>query len=61
MPAPKKPAKAKALPRASFSDWEAPRITGLLVLAEGTVIEGFGVGSEGEAVGEVCFNTAMTG
>ncbi len=61
MPAPKKPAKAKALPRASFSDWEAPRITGLLVLADGTVIEGFGVGSEGEAVGEVCFNTAMTG
>ena len=61
MPAPKKPAKAKALPRASFSDWKAPRITGLLVLAEGTVIEGFGVGSEGEAVGEVCFNTAMTG
>ena len=61
MPAPKKPAKANALPRASFSDWEAPRITGLLVLADGTVIEGFGVGSEGEAVGEVCFNTAMTG
>jgi carbamoyl-phosphate synthase small subunit len=32
-----------------------------VVLADGTVIEGFGIGAEGEAVGEVCFNTAMTG
>jgi len=61
MPAPKKPAKAKAQPRAPFGDWEAPRVTGLLVLADGTVIEGHGLGAEGEAVGEVCFNTAMTG
>ena len=38
-----------------------PRVTGLLVLADGTVIEGQGIGAEGEAVGEVCFNTAMTG
>lgn len=38
---------------------EAP--TGLLVLADGTVIEGRGVGAQGQAVGEVCFNTAMTG
>ncbi|CAN3991934.1 carbamoyl-phosphate synthase small subunit [Methylocystis bryophila] len=35
--------------------------TGVLVLASGEVLEGFGVGAEGEAVGEVCFNTAMTG
>jgi carbamoyl-phosphate synthase small subunit len=35
--------------------------TGLLVLADGTVIWGRGFGAEGEAVGEVCFNTAMTG
>jgi carbamoyl-phosphate synthase small subunit len=35
--------------------------TGLLVLADGTVIRGRGFGAEGEAVGEVCFNTAMTG
>ena len=55
------PKKAKAKPRAQFSDWETPRITGLLVLADGTVIEGQGFGAEGEAVGEVCFNTAMTG
>jgi len=31
------------------------------VLADGLVIEGFGLGATGEAVGEVCFNTAMTG
>jgi carbamoyl-phosphate synthase small subunit len=33
----------------------------LLVLADGTAIEGFGVGATGEASGELCFNTAMTG
>ena len=38
---------------------EAP--TALLVLANGTVIEGRGAGAAGVAVGEVCFNTAMTG
>ncbi len=57
----KKPATAKAKPRPHFSDWDQPRITGVLVLADGTVIEGFGFGAEGEAVAEVCFNTAMTG
>jgi len=35
--------------------------TGLLVLADGSAIWGRGFGAEGEAVGEVCFNTAMTG
>jgi carbamoyl-phosphate synthase small subunit len=35
--------------------------TGLLVLADGSTIWGRGFGAEGEAVGEVCFNTAMTG
>jgi carbamoyl-phosphate synthase small subunit len=35
--------------------------TGVLVLADGTVFAGAGVGATGEAVGEVCFNTAMTG
>jgi carbamoyl-phosphate synthase small subunit len=38
-----------------------PGVTGLLVLADGTVLQGLGVGAAGEAVGEVCFNTAMTG
>jgi carbamoyl-phosphate synthase small subunit len=31
------------------------------VLGDGTVIAGIGLGAEGAAVGEVCFNTAMTG
>jgi carbamoyl-phosphate synthase small subunit len=33
----------------------------VLVLADGTVFEGAGLGASGKAVGEVCFNTAMTG
>jgi carbamoyl-phosphate synthase small subunit len=41
--------------------WAEPRPTALLVLADGTVLEGFGFGAGGHAVGEVCFNTAMTG
>ncbi len=41
--------------------WTEPRATALLVLADGTVLEGFGLGAIGEAPGEVCFNTAMTG
>jgi carbamoyl-phosphate synthase small subunit len=35
--------------------------TARLVLADGTVIAGYGLGATGSAVGEVCFNTAMTG
>ncbi|MFY7836074.1 MAG: glutamine-hydrolyzing carbamoyl-phosphate synthase small subunit [Novosphingobium sp.] len=35
--------------------------TGVLVLADGSVAWGRGFGATGEAVGEVCFNTAMTG
>ncbi len=38
-----------------------PARTGLLVLADGTVFRGTGFGAQGQAVGEVCFNTAMTG
>ena len=34
--------------------------TGVLVLADGTVLQGIGVGAVGDALGEVCFNTAMT-
>ena len=41
--------------------WTAPVRTGAVVLASGAVITGYGVGAVGEAVGEVCFNTAMTG
>ena len=35
--------------------------TGVLVLADGTVFQGLGCGAAGSALGEVCFNTAMTG
>ena len=38
-----------------------PVRTGALVLADGTVFRGFGLGAKGAAVGEVCFVTSMTG
>ena len=41
--------------------WPQQRATAMLVLADGTVIEGVGLGATGAAVAEVCFNTAMTG
>jgi carbamoyl-phosphate synthase small subunit len=41
--------------------WLEPKPTAVLVLADGTVLEGFGFGALGHAAGEVCFNTAMTG
>jgi len=47
-------ADAKTLPAPSG-------VTGVLVLADGTTIWGKGFGAEGRAVGEVCFNTSMTG
>ena len=41
--------------------WAEPKVTAVLVLADGTILEGEGFGATGVAVGEVCFNTAMTG
>ena len=38
-----------------------PGCTGVLALADGTVFQGIGVGATGSALGEVVFNTAMTG
>ena len=35
--------------------------TAALVLADGTVLYGRGIGETGETIGEVCFNTSMTG
>jgi len=35
--------------------------TGVLALADGTILQGIGAGAVGEALGEVCFNTAMSG
>ena len=41
---------------------DAPaRATGVLILADGRVIEGRGLGAATSAIGEVCFNTSMTG
>ena len=45
----------------SADPWPQQRATALLVLADGAVIEGVGLGATGSAVAEVCFNTAMTG
>jgi carbamoyl-phosphate synthase small subunit len=35
--------------------------TGVIMFADGRVVWGQGFGAEGKAVGELCFNTAMTG
>ena len=48
-------------PRPAPPDWSVEPTTARLVLADGTVIEGEGLGATGSAVGEVCFNTAITG
>ena len=42
-----------------FRDHAQP--TACLALADGTLIRGHGFGATGTAVGELCFNTAMTG
>ncbi|MDZ4792022.1 MAG: glutamine-hydrolyzing carbamoyl-phosphate synthase small subunit [Hyphomicrobiales bacterium] len=44
-----------------ISAWAIEKPTALIVLADGAVIKGMGLGALGEAVGEVCFNTAITG
>ena len=41
--------------------WTNAKPTALLVLADGTVIEGKGIGATGVREAEVCFNTALTG
>ena len=46
---------------AATAPWAAQAPTAMLVLADGTVIEGQGLGAPGVAVAEICFNTALTG
>lgn len=46
---------------APFATDRSARATAVLVLADGSVIQGQGTGAEGIRVGELCFNTAMTG
>ncbi|MBB4477466.1 carbamoyl-phosphate synthase small subunit [Rhizobium etli] len=41
--------------------WTIEKPTALLVLADGTVIEGKGIGATGKVQAEVVFNTALTG
>ena len=44
-----------------MSAWIDPTPTAVLVLADGTIIQGMGLGAEGAVEAEVCFNTAITG
>ena len=44
-----------------MSDWSSKKSTGALILNDGNIFKGFGCGYKGYAIGEVCFNTAMTG
>jgi len=48
-------------PASSHAPPQPKGATGVLVLADGSLIWGKGFGAAGDAVGEVCFNTAMTG
>ncbi len=51
-----------AMPTDALKGFAVPAgVTGVLALADGTVLTGTGCGATGEAVGEVCFNTALTG
>mgnify|MGYP001451739647 CR=1 FL=1 len=45
----------------STQPWTTKKPTAVLVFADGTVIEGTGVGATGQVQAEVCFNTALTG
>jgi len=48
-------------PEASTFSPRPPGATAALILADGTVLWGRGIGAAGSAVGEVVFNTSMTG
>jgi carbamoyl-phosphate synthase small subunit len=61
LPAGKRRTHPRAGHRMATPDWSEPKPTALLVLADGTVVHGVGLGAIGRAAGEICFNTAMTG
>lgn len=45
-----------------FSKIKKPKnATACLILSDGSIIYGYGIGAETTKIGEVCFNTAMTG
>ena len=50
------PGRSQAAPRAAFQ-----KPTAILVLSDGSVFKGHGFGAAATNVGEVCFNTSMTG
>ncbi len=47
--------------KTSPAPWTTSKPTALIVLSDGTVIEGKGCGADGVAIAEICFNTAITG
>ncbi len=45
-----------------FSNTNTPEnATAVIVLSDGTLFWGYGIGAEKETVGEICFNTSITG
>lgn len=54
-------APSPATAPASAAPSQAPRRPALLVLADGLVLRGEAFGASGTAIGEVVFNTGMTG
>ncbi|HUE78476.1 MAG TPA: glutamine-hydrolyzing carbamoyl-phosphate synthase small subunit [Sphingomicrobium sp.] len=54
-------ADATRLPEKGSPAPQPAGATGVVVFADGRVAWGKGFGAEGQAVGELCFNTAMTG
>ena len=44
-----------------MSGWQTAPKTALLISQNGQKLYGYGIGATGDTVGEVCFNTAMTG
>ncbi len=55
-------AKTRKKPTAKrTTGWKQATRTGAVILADGTIMTGFALGVTGTAVGEVCFNTSITG
>lgn len=44
-----------------LSQASSSKPTAIIALADGFIVKGQGLGATGDAVGEICFNTAMTG
>src|SRR5262245_14842763 len=55
------PMREPSPPPAAPRDGGRRGSTALLALADGTLLYGRGIGATGKAVGEVCFNTSITG